>query len=304
MIRGTTVSTEQLIALRSGPGQIVSPTAFARQVGQRESRLAGTGLQMRELRHYQPGDDLRHVHWKATARLGEPLTKVFEAEHELSWLLVLALTPSMYFGSQQAYKSVRALESAAMLGWERLALNDAVGSLVCSPHGITALAPSRTRTGLLQQFTEWSRHSQLTTLTVSNRQPDPVLAMVETLRLELQALCRPHRPLVIFSDFLPPGDWQSILTQITPYPTTLVQLYDPLEQTPPSTGRYPVSGPQGTHWIQGSQATAERYQLARENWFQTLHATASRGRCRWVKLGTEQDPAQWSWQHQEVRLGS
>ena len=304
MLRGTEITVDQLIALRPGPGQAIAPRAFARQVGQRESRLAGTGLQMRELRHYQPGDDLRHVHWKATARLGEPLTKVFEAEHELSWLLVLALTPGMYFGSQQAYKSVRALEAAALLAWERLAVNDAVGSLICSPHGLSTHSPTRTRAGLLRQLSEWSRHSKFPPPMTTANQNDQTETLLATLQLELQALCRPHRPLVIFSDFLPPGGWQSILTQIAPFPATLVQLYDPLEQAPPTQGRYPVSGPQGTHWIQGSAATAERYQNARADWFQALHTTAAQGRNRWVTLGTEQDPAQWSWVHQEVRLGS
>lgn len=298
MLTGTEVTAEQLVGLRRRPGSNRSPQAFARQVGQRESRLAGSGLQMRELRHYRAGDDLRHVHWKATARLGEPLTKVFEAENELSWLLVIILTPEMYFGSQQAFKSVRALEAAAMLAWERLALNDAVGSLICSPHGLEARAPTRTRQGLLQQLDSWAKHSRYP---ANLAWPDRGF---EALLSELQYLGRPHRPMVIFSDFLPPFQWHTLLARTAAYPTTLVQVYDPLEHNVPKQGSYPVSDSGVTHWVQASSRATERYLNARRDWFDSLHQQFSRSRNRWVTLGTEQDPATWSWQAQEVGHGS
>lgn len=297
MLTGTEVTADQLVALRRPPGATRSPQAFAHQVGQRESRLAGTGLQMRELRNYRAGDDLRHVHWKATARLGEPLTKVFEAENELSWLMVIILTPDMYFGSQQAFKSVRALEAAALLAWERLALNDAVGSLICSPHGLEAHAPTRTRQGLLRQLAIWAEHSRYQ---ANLDWPEDAF---ESLITELQYLGRPHRPMVVFSDFLPPFDWHHLFASTAAYPTTLVQLYDPLERNIPTRGSYPVAESGNTHWVQGSSKASVRYLNARHDWFRSLYRQFSRSRNRWVTLGTEQDPATWSWQAQEASYG-
>lgn len=297
MLTGIRVTTDELVGLRRPPGQSRAVQSFARQVGQRESHLAGTGLQMREVRHYQTGDDLRHIHWKATAKAGEPLTRVFDAEHELSWLLVILLTPEMYFGSQSAFKSVRALEAAAQLAWDRLGLNDAVGSVIASPHGLDMFTPSRTRQGLLQQLSAWSRHSHYPD------NPEWPEDGFETVLNELPRVSQPHRPMVIFSDFLPPFGWERLIAQCARYPTTLVQLYDPLEVDVPAHGAYPIAGRNGVSWVQGSKRATRRHAEARSHWFEALYRQCSQGRTRWVTLGTEQDPDIWSWLTQEVHLG-
>jgi len=51
--------------------------------GRHASRLRGRGLNFEELRRYVPGDDIRDVDWKATARAGEPSVRVFsEPQHD------------------------------------------------------------------------------------------------------------------------------------------------------------------------------------------------------------------------------
>ncbi|WP_167855939.1 DUF58 domain-containing protein [Natronospirillum operosum] len=289
MLNGTEVSLEQLLQLQQ-PARRDHTRSFAHLVGLRESRLAGSGLQMRELRAYQPGDDLRHLHWRATARLGEPLTRVFEQENELTWLLVLALTPGMYFGSRSAYKSVRAIEAAAALGWSRHDAGDAVGSLILSPHGVEVLRPARTRQRWLAQLDAWARHSRLVYKPALGHQQ-----FVE-FQTELQRLAVPGRPLVIFGDLLPPHDWGGCLQTLARSPVTLVQLQDPLEADVPASGQYPVSGQDGTFLIQGSRRTRERYQAARDAWFANLSSQVDRLRCQWVRLSTLDDPAHWQWQ--------
>lgn len=57
--------------------------------GQFRSQFKGHGLQFSEHRQYVPGDDVRHIDWKASARTREPLIKKFEEERELVVFLMV-----------------------------------------------------------------------------------------------------------------------------------------------------------------------------------------------------------------------
>lgn len=289
MLEGTRVSLDQLVALQQ-PARRAAADSFTRLVGARESRLAGSGLQMRELRAYQPGDDLRHIHWRASARLGEPLTRIFDQENELSWVLALMLTPDMFFGSRRAYKSVRALEAAALLGWCRLAAGDAVGSLVMSPQGQQLHRPARTRNHWLQQLAGWVDSSD-----PANAHRPLHRSDFAAVQAELHRLAAPGRPLVIFADLLPPHDWVGLIQGLSHVAVTLVQLHDPLETDIPAGGTYPVRGSGGAFWLHGSRRARHRYQQARRDWFHNLEQSVATQRLHWVHLGTTEDPQDPHW---------
>jgi uncharacterized protein (DUF58 family) len=80
------------------------PRQPARSVltGRHSSRLRGRGLNFEELRHYQPGDDIRSLDWKVTRRTGKPHVRVYTEERERSVLLLVDQRVSMFFGSQSA----------------------------------------------------------------------------------------------------------------------------------------------------------------------------------------------------------
>ena len=66
--------------------------------GRHASRLRGRGLNFEEMRHYLPGDDIRSIDWKATARTGTPHVRVFTEERDRPALLVVDQRMSMFFG--------------------------------------------------------------------------------------------------------------------------------------------------------------------------------------------------------------
>ena len=82
--------------------------------GRHASRLRGRGLNFEEMRDYLPGDDIRAIDWKATARTGKPHVRVFTEERDRPALLVVDQRMSMYFGSSLNMKSVTAAEAAAL----------------------------------------------------------------------------------------------------------------------------------------------------------------------------------------------
>lgn len=146
-------STTPLLSLRE-------LTALHQQVLQRRTRRqagAGTilpgpqpalrrgeGLELMETRGYQQGDDWRHLDWRATARSGKPMTKVFRAERQRSVFIAVDRAASMTFGTQQALKSVIAARCAVILAFAAQQQHETVGGLIADASP-TFVAPSRHR---------------------------------------------------------------------------------------------------------------------------------------------------------------
>lgn len=122
--------------------------------GHHASRLRGRGLAFEELRHYQQGDDIRTMDWRATARLRSPHVRVYTEERERPVLLVVDQRRTMFFGSGRAMKSVAAAEIAALGAWRALAAGDRVGSIVFNDDEIIDLSPHRSQTRVLRLLHE------------------------------------------------------------------------------------------------------------------------------------------------------
>ncbi len=87
--------------------------------GKHASRMRGRGLNFEEIRGYLPGDDVRTIDWKVTARTRKPHVRVFTEERDRSAILVVDQRLSMFFGSKVSMKSVTAAVAAALGAWRR-----------------------------------------------------------------------------------------------------------------------------------------------------------------------------------------
>ncbi|QDG54352.1 DUF58 domain-containing protein [Persicimonas caeni] len=102
--------------------------AFALQHGGKHVvRQIGTGSMVRELRDYQPGDPLRHIAWKATARNRRLISRDFEREVNLSMYLLLDISTSMRGGQWEGQKLEHGVESVAELATSVIGARDRVG---------------------------------------------------------------------------------------------------------------------------------------------------------------------------------
>ncbi len=118
--------------------------------GKHGSRLRGRGLTFEELRQYRPGDDIRSIDWKATARLRKPHVRVYNEERERPVLLVVDQRSPMFFGSRLSMKSVAAAELAALGAWRALDGGDRVGGIVFNDEELIEVRPHRSQTRVLQ----------------------------------------------------------------------------------------------------------------------------------------------------------
>ncbi|WP_354686315.1 DUF58 domain-containing protein [Cupriavidus necator] len=113
--------------------------------GRHASRVRGRGLTFEELRLYLPGDDIRSMDWRVTARTGKPHVRVYTEEKDRPVLLVVDQRINMFFGSRRAMKSVAAAEAAALVAWRVLAEGDRIGGVVVGDAGSETFIPRHSR---------------------------------------------------------------------------------------------------------------------------------------------------------------
>jgi uncharacterized protein (DUF58 family) len=119
---GTTTLPAELKRLQLRSRKLVTGDLL----GQYRSAFRGSGLVFSDLRQYQPGDDIKHIHWKATARTGTVFVKSYEEERQLRVLLAVDTSPSMRATlGQQAYS--KALEFCSLIGSLTQSGNDLLG---------------------------------------------------------------------------------------------------------------------------------------------------------------------------------
>lgn len=113
--------------------------------GEYASAFKGRGWEFDEVRAYQVGDDLRSIDWNVTARMGDPYVKVFREEREMTLMLLVDVSSSLYFGSQRQQKHEVAAELAAVLAFLAIRHHDKVGLLLFSDHVEHYIPPSKGR---------------------------------------------------------------------------------------------------------------------------------------------------------------
>ncbi|MBY0292083.1 MAG: DUF58 domain-containing protein [Alphaproteobacteria bacterium] len=152
---------DELVALKSKIPHLTlssnrttpSPTA-----GDHHSPFRGQGLEFEEVRKYAPGDEIRNIDWRVTARTGMAHTKVFREERERNVIVCVDVNSTMRFGTRGTFKSIQAARIAALLGWWALTNHHKIGSCLFGdvPGGIQFLAPKRSRKSLWTLFKQLS----------------------------------------------------------------------------------------------------------------------------------------------------
>ncbi len=110
--------------------------------GQYISVFKGRGIEFDEVRPYVPGDEIRTIDWKVTARLGAPYVKRFVEERQLTLMLMADISASQDFGSMTRSKREAAAELCALLAFSATFNDDKVG-LTLFHGGIEQYIPAR-----------------------------------------------------------------------------------------------------------------------------------------------------------------
>jgi uncharacterized protein (DUF58 family) len=208
--------------------------------GRHASRVRGRGLAFEELRQYLPGDDIRTMDWRVTARTGEPYVRVYTEEKDRYTFLVVDQRVEMFFGTRRAMKSVTAAEAAALSAWRVLKQGDRVGAIVFNDDSIDQVHPERSRAAVMRVLeTIVARNRELTADSPARPVPKQLNAALELASRQAQ-----HDALVIvISDFNGADDTtRDLLLRITARNDVIAGLiYDPFLLELPETGTLVVT---------------------------------------------------------------
>ena len=110
-------------------------------LGRYRSAFRGSGMEYADLREYNPGDDVKHIHWKATARSTSAFVKSYREERQLRVLLAVDTSASMRLPAQGRSWAL-AVEFCSLIGALTLRSNDLLGLMTFSDR-IESCTPTR-----------------------------------------------------------------------------------------------------------------------------------------------------------------
>jgi uncharacterized protein (DUF58 family) len=194
-------------------------------VGNYSSVFKGQGLAFREVRQYQPGDDVRTIDWNVSARMRETYVKVFVEEREMTVMLVVDLSASQGFGTHTMNKARLAAEVGALCAFSAIRNNDRVG-LILSTDEVEKIVPPK----------KGQKHVMRVVREILGAEPK---RKGTDLGIALETLSRvAHRRSVAFliSDFFARGHERALALAAARHDVIPLMLVDPRDEELPNVG--------------------------------------------------------------------
>ena len=193
--------------------------------GEYHSTFKGRGMTFSEVRQYQYGDDVRNIDWNVTARYNEPYIKVFEEERELTMMLMVDVSGSELFGTEQQFKNEVVTEIAATLAFSATQNNDKIGLILFSDKVELYIPPKKGRSHVLRiirELIEFEPESKQTNL-------------AEALKF-MQNVMKKKAIVFVLSDFIADDYHQTMKIVSGKHDVTGIRVFDKREEDIPNLG--------------------------------------------------------------------
>lgn len=232
--------------------------------GEYQSVFKGRGIEFDEVREYQEGDDPRLIDWNVTARMDRLFVKKFVEERELSIVLLVDVSASHAFGSQELLKRELAAEFSAAIARSALHNHDQVGMLLFSDRIERIIPPKKGRNHVNRLVRE------VLAFEPEGRGTDYRVAVDYLMQVVKQ------RSVVFFlSDFLSPGYERPLRLAMTRHDVIPVVLSDPRELALPDVGLVRLEDPEtGELVVIDTHAPAVRKEYAHSTQMQREERSA------------------------------
>ena len=241
--KGHKVSAERLIEGRHVAQSIninAQSKALALLAGRRKIRQRGRGVDFEEVRLYAPGDDVRSIDWRVTARSGDPHTKLFQEDREQPIVLLVDLRSPMWFGSKNCFKTVLASHIASVLAWAGLDAWERVGGIAMTNSGLVEIKPQRSKRSVFRLL-RLMESAPSPSASPGDDAPDAWSIALS----QLKSLSRPGARLMVISDFtdlLSDTTVEKTFRDIVSHRQVVcLKITDPLDAELPPSGRYALT---------------------------------------------------------------
>lgn len=204
--------------------------------GDWRSLFRGSGLQLADLREYQPHDDVRHIDWNVTARLQQPHVRQYLEDREISAWFVVDRSASLGFGSTGLSKHQLAAQAVGTLARLLAGRGNRVGALFVAEAGTSRPRVLPARSGRRHVL-----HLLQALLQAPPAGGSAATTDLAPLLLQAQALIRRRAQVFLVSDFISPPGWERALQALAQrHEVIAIRLLDPLESTLPEAGLLPL----------------------------------------------------------------
>lgn len=250
--------------------------------GQYHSAFKGRGMAFSEVREYQFGDDVRDIDWNVTARFHRPYVKVFEEERELTVMLLVDVSGSLYFGTTKQMKRDMAAEIAATIAFSAIQNNDKIGVIFFSDRIEKYIPPKKGRKHILYIIRE------MLSFEPQSQKTDVGMAMAYLTRV-MKRRCTSF----VISDFYDRKNFsQEMQIANRKHDVVAVQVYDPRAKMLPDVGLLKVRDAE-TGYELYIDTSSKKLRLAHTRYWmehqsELSHAFA-KGRIDWISIATNED---------------
>lgn len=194
--------------------------------GEYHSAFKGRGMSFSEVRDYQFGDDVRNIDWNVTARSGGgAFIKVFEEERELTVMILVDVSASVFFGTQEQMKNEIITEISAVLAFSAITNNDKVGAILFSDKIEKFIPPKKGKSHILRIIRE-----------LLNSKPTASKTDLSVALQYLNNILKKRSTAFILSDFISEDYEQSLNITARRHDIIGLHLYDPMEKELPNIG--------------------------------------------------------------------
>lgn len=198
-------------------------------LGSYRSAFRGTGLVFTDLRAYQPGDDVKHIHWKATARTGTVFVKSYEEDRQLRVLLAVDTSASMRSLSLSDHAYNRAIEFCAAVGALAQRGNDLIGLALFSDT-VHSFLPPASGAKRLQSLIAALINAQPARTPFTSTTSAPTSTNLAATLDYLATYQRKTGVIFVLSDFVTQDFESELRTLCMNHDVVLVQVETPYEQ--------------------------------------------------------------------------
>jgi len=196
--------------------------------GDYRTMFRGSGVDVVDLREYQPGDDLRHIDWNVTARTDVPHVREYVEDREVTAWLLLDRSPSMGFGPIDRRKHLVLTEVAAAVAQLLARGGNRIGAVLFDSEIDEVVTPAHGRKQVLRIISRL-----LTEKTPTDRR---TTSLTVPLRAAL-GIARRRSLIVVVSDFISEPGWERSLSQLAHrHDVVAIQIVDRREFELPAVG--------------------------------------------------------------------
>lgn len=211
-----------------------------------------------EVRNYQYGDEIKNIHWKVTARYNQPYVKEFEEERELTVMLLIDVSKSSDFGTQEKYKRNQIAEIGAVLAFSAIENNDKIGVIFFSDQIEKFIPPKKGRKHILRIIRELVDFKPL----------HPTTNITNVLKYLTNGIKKKCTAFLI-SDFIADDFEDAMMIANKKHDLVALQIYDHREAELPSIGLIQLQDAETGKqvWLDTSSRSARKHY--KKKWIDT-----------------------------------